>query len=155
MRKENIWKYLLLGLMLLNVILISSLMLQRGGKHPAPKQAFLEKASQLMELDEMQAVEFKKLAKKHREEMRQIHENQRKEVIHYFESTEQESEAILLRIKEAESRKIETTSLHFKEVKELLRDDQMEQFQQFKKRALRSILHGGGKKPPPPRGKRP
>lgn len=153
MSKLKLYKYLCLGLLLLNIGLISFFLLTNGGKPPKHK-IFKNEAVEILELDENQETEFANLAQEHGDKMRDLERQQADLLKPYFTNlingnSEMEIPANALAI---EKEKINITHQHFKDVKSLLKPEQKENFAAFMKGALRNIMSTGnnnkGDRPP-------
>ncbi len=136
MRNEQFFKYTTLFLLLINIGLICFFFFSKPNHHHKNRRPnFLNKAFEILELDDQQKNQFEKLAEQHHQEILKIERTQKQKLAEYFEPLKRDTAHNLLlqkqNIKALESQKIEVTYKHFLEVKKLLRDDQLDNFELF------------------------
>jgi hypothetical protein len=147
MSKVKLYKYLCLGLLLLNIGLVSFFILTNGGR-PAERKIFKNQAAVILNLDEEQQSLFSELAKEHGDKMRSL-EREQAEVIkqHFANLINGISNAELPpRALTIEKEKIDITNQHFKDIRSLLGPEQKDKFPDFMKAALKNILSAGDNK---------
>lgn len=132
MKKETIYIIAIVLLILLNL-------LQLGGRflENKPQPNLRERVINHLNLGQDQQEKFFDYAKSHRKKMRQIQIQQRALTRAYFEEP---SEALLNELSQFETQKIQLTEAHFNTIKTILREDQYDEFEEFKKKALSAIL---------------
>ncbi len=149
MKKSQFYKYSAIGLLVLNLAMIAFFLLGRPPGPPPPHQnnnkGFIQKAIQILDLDEQQSSAFFEFTKKHKNQMETIHLKQRELLKPYFSSLidttkDKNSESILKEVQQLERSKIEKTYQHFEEVKSILRKEQKPYFEDFVNQAVRIIL---------------
>jgi hypothetical protein len=114
MSKVKLYKYLCLGLLLLNIGLVSFFILTKGGRPPERKN-FKNQAAEILNLDEVQQSLFSDLAKEHGDKMRSL-ENEQADVIKgYFTNLINgiSNAEVPPRALKIEKEKIDITNQHF------------------------------------------
>lgn len=145
MKKETLYKVLIVVLLLLNLLQLSLFALAPKPPHKHSKN-FKEKTIQELKLNEKQRQTFNYLAKEHRNQIVKLHNEQIELTAKYFE---QPTDSILQLIIDITTEKIKITNQHFEDIETMLNENQMIDFKQFKKEALRHILYGNSKKRTP------
>lgn len=132
MKKENIYIVAIVLLILLNL-------LQLGGRffENKPQHNLRERVVSYLNLDQNQEEKFFDYVKAHRIKMRRLQIQQRTLTRAYFE---QPSDALLNELSQFEIQKIQLTEAHFNTIKTILREDQLDDFEKFKKKTLNHIL---------------
>ena len=150
MEAVKFYKYIIAGLLLLNLGLLAFLMLRKPPHPPkhlhGPKNAFVLKAFDLLQLDENQKTIFKQLAKAHHLQMNRYDSTQVALLPSYFEQLNQTknteySQEVLDQISNIERQKVETTYQHFEDIKQLLRPNQLSRFENFVSKATKRIYN--------------
>jgi hypothetical protein len=158
MKQIQFFKYTTLLLLLLNIGIVTFFFLARpkppGNGQPAP---FHDRAVDLLKLDKGQHQAFLRSAEQHSRQMKAINDGQRNLLRPYFNSLVDPSmrvnaDSLLQQVQLFERQKVEATYQHFKAVKELLKDDQQDHFEQFMNKALeRLLLSSAPARPRPPK----
>ncbi|MBT8229192.1 MAG: hypothetical protein KJO50_02965 [Bacteroidia bacterium] len=158
MKQLQFYKYAALGLLILNLSMITFFFLTKPKKplHPGPGGP--EKAGDILKLDDQQTERFLKFAERHSRQIDIVDMQQRKLMKPYFKSiiTGEGTEINDNRIEQAlqlERKKIESTYSHFGDIKTLLKSEQQTNFEKFIDHALGKILKEQRKPPPPPKGR--
>lgn len=133
MKKETIYKTLIALLIALNI-------LQMIGRYLAhrPEREPIKMAVEHLDLDKSQETKFRKLAQAHRYKMISLRNHQEELIETYFD---QPSDSILNKISSIQTSKIMATEKHFKSIKAILRKEQYDNFEKFKKNILTKILN--------------
>lgn len=147
MKKDTIYKLIIAVLLVVNAVQLGGYFF--GPKlNPNPKgEMFQERAIEILKLNAHQKSLFLDLAKKHQENLTELHQEQTKLTDSYFHQT---SDSLLDAIGKLETKKINLTQKHFTEIKDILTQEQLPYFKTFKKEALQVILKENA---PPKRGK--
>ena len=154
MKLFQLYKYAALGLLVLNISMIAFFFLTAPPPRPHPNNN--EKGPLRMILDKQQDKSFLSLAKQHKEEMIDLNRQQRALLLPYFNriidpSIKINSDSLLTQVQALEQKKIESTYLHFQDIKTILRPEQYPDFEKFVEQAIGRILLGQEKRPKPPR----
>lgn len=115
-----------------------------------------EHALEILKMDNKQHELFLASAKRHGVHIDTINSKQKQLLAPYFDSlfnplTENEKDSLLQTVQTLERQKIEYTLDHFKELKNILRDDQQVLFKPFMDKILRKILNNKEKTVHPPK----
>lgn len=151
MKKDTIYKSIIVILLVLNALQLGMFLFPPKPPHHNIDK-FADKAVKIMQLDEKQAKTFFKLVQKHKEERRRIHDLELNLARQYFESP---TDSLLELISDAGTKKIAITQQHFSDIQNILKNQQIPLFKEFKKEALNGILRGGRPMTPPPGGNPP
>lgn len=136
MKKNTFYKWSIGILLTLNLIQLTGFLI--APKPPMHKGGdFRNEAVRILNLNDNQKTLFYKSAEKHRKTMDALHLEQKKAIINQFNNTSNEN---LNKIKALEIKKIEATQINFKEIKAILKTNQLEYFGEFQKKALNKIL---------------
>ncbi len=146
MTKSLLYKYAAIGLLLLNISMIAFFFLTRhkpGGKGMGFD--FRPRAIHMLELDDEQKAAFVKLAEEHRQRIDAINEQQRSLLKPVFKSLTDTNQtgainSITTEIEQLEGTKIAITYQHFQDVKSILREEQLPNYEVFLKEALGILL---------------
>jgi periplasmic protein CpxP/Spy len=132
MKKETFYKVTIAVLIVLNL-------LQVGGRFLAqrPKGNPVNMAVKHLGLDDEQEKQFRELAQVHRKKMIDFRTRQASLTETYFN---QPSDTLLNEVIFIERKKIEVTFQHFNDVKKMLKENQLDEFEGFKKRSIKRIL---------------
>ena len=152
MKQLQFYKYATLGLLVLNLLMISFFIITRGGRPMHHHSA--SRAIDLLKLNEQQHVQFLASAQKHEQAMNQINLAQSDLLKPYFSQLTTTthnvaSENTLDKIQVLEKRKIEATYQHFEEVKNILTEEQLPDFNIFMDNILRYLISPEKKSLPP------
>jgi len=153
MKQLQFYKYAAIGLLLLNIAMMTFFFLVKS-KH-AHGRGLEKGAKAILQLDDTQNDAFLKLVKKHRQKMNAFNEDQKELLKPYFDSLVDSTgsqKEVLDKVEKLERQKIESIYQHFQEIKSILRPEQLSNFEEFMNHAIKRILPGSGKKPPPPKG---
>lgn len=150
MKSTQFYQYATWGLLLLNLILLGILFMG------IPPGAVGNRAVDTLRLDKIQHEAFLTSAKKHEEIMKTLMVKQSALLKPYFQqltnsNKEISNDPLFVAINVLEKQKIEATYEHFKEIKNILREDQMPDFEAFIDRMLGRILVEKEKVPPSPK----
>lgn len=158
MNLTKIYKYIILGLVGLNVaILVFFLRPKPRPRHQPPNRNFQSEVIEMLHLNNQQASTLRGLADGHKEEIEKINARQASLLTAYFESLDDSLErvnkdSLLNHFQQSEKEKIEMTYQHFQDIKELLNDEQLPYFESFiNKTTDRLLLSKERRSPPPPR----
>lgn len=138
MKQLQFYKWALIFLLALNLILIAFLIIG----HPKPHDNKLRKRRQLMEigieemqLNNKQIERFRSFALKHDQDIKPIIKHQKNALHDYFKTLTLEekgiSDSLFILLKDIEGQKIQLTYSHFKEIKGLLEPEQIPAFKDF------------------------
>lgn len=157
MISKKIYKIGLIVLIIVNGVLI---FLLTQGPPPPPKdqrsRSLIQKISKKLNLSPDQIDKYSAMAFQHREAMQSIENEQKRFVSTYFESLTStdpsDSTSVMTnQILQLEKKKLEVTYGHFEDLKDLLNEDQQEQFEKIIKDILVVLVGGEEILPPPPR----
>lgn len=153
----TLYKYATWGLLFLNIAIITFFLLTKPkpGHHPSSNN-FQQEVIEILNLNDEQISTFKKLATEHHQKLTTINERQQKLLPPYFESLSElskgiDEEAILQQFQQLEREKIEVTRQHFQEIKSMLNESQLIDFEELIGRFVDRILLNKTKSPPPPK----
>lgn len=132
MKKETFYKVTIALLIVLNF-------LQVGARFMAhqPQRDPIKMAVKNLGLDEVQEKQFRKLAQAHKNKMVDFRTKQSLLTEAYFN---QPSDSTLNEVTILERNKIEAIWQHFIDVKNVLNENQEDEFEEFKKRSIKRIL---------------
>lgn len=158
MVRSRFYQYTTIILLVLNIVVISLLFIGRPDRSPrqeGPMRPF-NRAIDVLKLDKEQHEIFFQSARRHDQDMEDISFQQRELLETYFSTliipeSNSQADSILQQVQQLESQKIQSTYQHFEEVKELLREDQIPNFEVFINNMLKMILNTRGRRLPPPR----
>lgn len=156
MDQEKFQKYIIGGLVGLNIAVLAFFLLAKPPRRPQP--TFKNNRSEVIEmlhLNNQQAIQLNKLADVHKQKMQEISEHQAKLLLPYFESLVSasqviEKDSLFKEYQQSEREKIELTYQHLQEIKSLLEEDQLPDFKEFMTKTTNRLLLGNKKNPPPP-----
>jgi hypothetical protein len=153
MNETKFFKFATLGLLLLNLAVLTFFFLTKPKHNPPPRGNHEENVHiSILKLDKIQEESFLKLANDHERQMNNIGRKQADLLVPYFEKlntndTLINNSEILLEYQNLEADKINITYQHFEDIKEMLRDDQLKDFKPFIDQIMNKILKSEG----PPR----
>ena len=142
MQKLKFFQYLSVGLLLLNIGLITFFFITK----PDARPPFLQNAIKVLNLDEEQEKAFRSMAQKHGDAMQKLNEQHGLLLRNYFKNAA-ESPSALNELLVLEQKKLEITNAHFKEVQSILNPNQEENFNDFVQTILGNIMNSN-KNPP-------
>ena len=157
MNQVKFYKYIILGLVGLNIVVLAFFLLTKSRpRHQPPPKNFQAEVVKIFGLDNQQASVFKELADGHKQRMKEIDKQQEKLLLRYFESLTNDSEStdkesLLNQFQQLEREKIEVTYRHFEEIKKLLNKDQLPEFEEFMKSVTNKLLSSEKKNHSPPK----
>lgn len=139
MKSAQFFKYTTWAMLILNLAMLSFFFF-RNGYHGKNLRAI-----DTLQLDGQQHELFLASAKKHKIEIVDIQEQQKRMLRPYFkqlvlENKELDEEVLLMAMEQLESQKIKATYQHFLEIKNILKEDQLANFEHFMDRMLTKIL---------------
>lgn len=147
MKKETVYKITIGVLLALNLLqLIGFLFAPKPQRMRVQKGHFENEAVQILNLNNEQQKKFINFAEGHRDKMKILYDQQTELASEYFH---QPNDSLLDLITKIETEKISTTQQHFSDVKSILNQNQISDFEKFKKKALQSILKKNTDLPPP------
>lgn len=136
MKRETAYKVAVIVLLIVNLVQVSFPFLAKK----TPKDSGRDRkpnAIEILHLDASQNLMFKEFSKEHRKAMVLLQEEQKQCVRHYFS---QPTDSLLNHIKNLEAKKIKTTKKHFEDMRSVLKEEQLDDYENFKKKALKYIL---------------
>ena len=150
MQSSQFYKYTTWAMVLLNLVLLGILI---AGIPPSGDRM---RAIDSLKLNGTQHDAFLASAKKHELLMTELVEKQRDLLRPYFQQLIKENEKVdklqlFAQLKQLESQKLQSTYQHFEEIKNILTEEQMADFELFMNRMLEKILLEREKKPRPPK----
>ncbi len=155
MDRLQFYKYGMLALLLLNLGLIALLLLgPKPSRYGPPKGPhFRERAVDILELDSDQKAIFYNLAEKHGKEMNVISHRQKDYLRSYFSALKTDSrlenfDSLLDSITALDTKKITLTYEHFNDIRSLLNEKQILNFDKFVHKAMNNILQNRPDSPP-------
>ena len=158
MKKLQAYKYGMLVLVCLNLILITLLLLdvKSVDNNRPQKQGDRERAVHMLDLDEEQMASFHEFVKEHIDNMEMIGHRQEEFLRLYFSTlgesrNTEEATSLLDSITLLDTKKITLTYDHFNDVKAMLNEDQLLYFDKFVQQAMNNIFQDKPKPPPPKR----
>ena len=152
MNKIKFYKVAAISLLILNVILISAFLITKPKGGPGKNDRF--KVREHLNLDEAQHDLFLKNVELHHEEMESIKEKQIEMLKLYLYNINggqksEEQEEVLHMMKELEGKKLTSTYNHLKDVKSILKDDQLSLFDLFLKHRIEAMSNVDRNRNPP------
>ncbi len=153
MTNLQFFKYLTIGLFLMNMSLIAFFFVMRPKPPAGP---FRGQAPEMMQLDQQQRTAFSRMVAQHVRQMEGYNNAQRTLLQTYFDrlldsTITSNTDTLLRQIQQVERQKIESTYNHFEGVQALLRPEQQAGFERFVRGAMESILTQSRSAPPPPK----
>ncbi|MBU2997090.1 hypothetical protein KO500_11635 [Cellulophaga baltica] len=146
MKKENVYKLIIAILLFINLLQLASFLLApKPQQHPNDR--FQDRIIQTLNLNDEQQKTFHSYAKEHAEHITTLLEQQTQIINQYFKNP---SDDLLHEISAIESKKITATAQHFFNIKSILKPNQLQNFEAFKKLALQHILGNEEPKSRPP-----
>ena len=147
-------------MVLLNITLVTFLILgnpnRHHPKHKMDGREHFHEVQRILELEEGQKKEFKKIADEHLDGMLALEKLQKESVREFFKKNlaieVEQNQVILREIEQLEREKVLLTLQHFKEVKEILNERQNENFNDFTEWVMDKLLKTPGKHLKPPKG---
>ena len=140
---------IIIGLVLLNIAVVTFFILNRPRGHfPPPQERIVEK----LMLDDQQKVKFKELVKEHKSKMKSMHIEIRDAKKDAYKRAVINEESVDSELAELRGKLIavdEHNIQHLLKVKELLNEDQLPAFNKMMKHIER-IFHPGPPRPPKP-----
>lgn len=157
MNQVKFYKYIIFGLVSLNMIVLAFFLLtKQHPRHQPPPKNIQAEVIKIFGLDSQQTVAFNKLTIGHKQKMREIEAQQKKLLLSYFGSLTNDiqgadKDSLLDQFQQLEREKIEFTYRHFEEIKELLNKSQLPEFEEFMRNVTDKLLSGKKKNHPPPK----
>ncbi len=144
MEQNRFFKLASAFLLIINILLLVFLYFGRRSK-PNPSRSLLPEAIRILDLDERQEADFKLLASEHNKQLGRISKEKSELISLHFEklkdpSLADEEMSPPRRIQELEGEKILVTYAHFQDVKALLRQDQLSNFDTFLEKATKILI---------------
>lgn len=132
MKREIFYKVVIAVLIILNLLQVGAHFMEGGLPRDTKKKVVSH-----LNLDKAQEKQFFELAKVHRDRMIELQKKQEGLVEAYFN---QPSDALLNDVTILEREKIKIIKEHFSDIKKILRNEQYQSFEEFKKNTLKKIL---------------
>ncbi len=154
MKQLQFYKYATIGLLLLNLGMLTFFFLTKPKHHS--RKDFKRGAVDILKLDDEQRETFFNLVKGHQQKMKVFSQHQKELLSPYFNSLIDSTEVnqdVFDKVEELERQKIESIYQHFQEIKSILREEQMPGFEEFMNHVMKRILSNSERKPPPPKGR--
>jgi len=149
MKQLQFYKYATIGLLLLNVALLTFFFLRKPN-HP-PRADLKRGAIDILKLDDGQGETFFNLAKEHQQKMKVFNQSQKELLKPYFNSlvdSTGRNKNVLDKVEQLERQKIESIYRHFQDIKSILKKEQLSVFEEFMDDAIKRILpESKGKSP--------
>jgi hypothetical protein len=142
MKQKTLYLTLIVLLTTLNVVQVGAFLLRPkfDGKHHRPPQrpsAFRDRAVQILKLDEHQELLFTEFGREHKQIIDSLNASQKQLLRSYFNAPQKH---LLDSISMIESEKVAVTDRNFDQVKSILKEEQIKDFDEFKMQALEIIL---------------
>ena len=157
MSQIKLYKYATWGLLFLNIAVLAFFLLTKPKpQHHPPSNNFQSEVIEMLDLNTQQASTFKALAEAHNQQMRSISGQQQQLLIPYFESLTNpsstiDSDGVLSQFQQLEREKIEVTYQHFQDIKSMLNEEQLPDFENFMNTFIHTLLLDEKKNPSPPK----
>lgn len=160
MKESNFYKYAAILLLVINVGLLAFVFTRKPPHHRPHadgkgmenhQQKHQDKAAKMLNLDEAQKATFIALATTHRQQMIAIDEEQKRLLDNGFKGLTDTAQMVsfsqdLKKIEALEGEKITKTFAHFREIKAMLRTEQLTNFEKFMEGAKQHLLGKKGKR---------
>lgn len=150
MKRENILTWLVAFLIVMNGAILFYFMRKGPLPEPPPDRIIVE----VLQFDDRQRDEFRKLKDDHHGKMMKLNDHFRKTLEDYFLTLQNNSSAkdsLETLISGLEKERLNITYSHFQDIKKLCRDDQLEKFNTFLPDLIRFVAAPLPKKDGPPR----
>ncbi|MFT4660934.1 MAG: protein CpxP [Patiriisocius sp.] len=152
MNKLQLYKYAILGLVLLNIAVLSFFILNNQSHHRPHHDHFKPKgAIEDLHLTEDQHEKFISFANWHRSKMDSLGTLQKEVLEKYFtgaNNSNENNQALLLdEANQVEREKLVLTSKHFEDIRSILKEDQLQYLDPFIKKLTRNILGSRNRRP--------
>jgi hypothetical protein len=145
MKKDTVYKLIIALLLALNLLQLATYLFAPQSQQPQ-KDKFQDVAIKILNLNEEQQQRFHHFAQEHGNKMMPLYKKQSLLTVQYFN---QPSDSLLNLIAKLETKKIIATEQHFSEIKSILNQSQVANFEKFKKEALQNILEKNTSSSPP------
>jgi hypothetical protein len=132
MKKESFYKVSIAVLIILNLLQIGAHFIQTKSIGDPINMPIKH-----LGLDDVQEKIFRELIQVHKDKMANFRTAQAALTEAYFN---QNSDSLLNEITLIERKKIQTTEQHFVSIKKILKESQLDEFEEFKKRSIKRIL---------------
>ncbi len=145
MTQLKFYKFLALGMLLLNLAMIAFFLLTKPSHRHKRKGHSNKNAKAILQFDDQQKETFHQLVREHKQLMKDYNEQQKDLLQTYFdplisENTFSNKDSLLHQTQIIERKKIESIDQHLQDVKSILREDQKENFKPFVNHLLRRIV---------------
>lgn len=139
MNNMKLYKYAAIGLLMVNIAMITFFLLTKPSQKNSPR---IEK---IFEFDKQQHEQVRILVDEHKKLMRGLKEEQADLLKPYFNTLENEEEqisidSIITKLQFIEKTKLESTYKHLKDIKALLKPEQLPRYSDFLNTSLGNIL---------------
>ncbi|MFY0652152.1 MAG: hypothetical protein JXQ96_08975 [Cyclobacteriaceae bacterium] len=167
MKSQQFFKLVIVVLVLLNLSVIAVFFIQSSNKTPlrpmqhngpggAHKGPLVDHIEQTLQLDEGQKEKYKALRQAHMKAMKEMNDRHNSLLKEYFQTLKKEgnktaqNQQILSDIQDVEKDKVEVTYEHFRKIKALCSEEQLEKFPKVMDETIRHLLGTGQRRRPPP-----
>ncbi len=147
MNKLTFYRYAAIGMLLLNVAMLTFFFLTMPSNRPLDGPHRVARAEEFISLDEEQVATFERYAREHEEAVRRLNQRHSELLSDYFKllgdaGAAAQRDTLLSEILDMESQKISITYNHFEDIRSMLRDDQVDGFEEFYQEILAGITGG-------------
>ncbi|MEO0900006.1 MAG: hypothetical protein AAFY71_26565 [Bacteroidota bacterium] len=142
MSQEKFYKYIVASLVGLNVVVLAFFLLAKPKRQPnSSSENIRNEIIELLRLDELQRSTFEASADTHKHQMREFNQREKKLLALYFKCLSDEpcridKDSLLNQFLLVEKNKIEATYHHFQEIKDILNEDQLSDFEVFMQKVM-------------------
>ena len=158
MKPLTFFKYTTIGLILLNIVVLGFFVLRESQgppRPPRPRTDFQQDAIIMLGLTNEQEAAFSNLAEEHEQQIRKLNREQETLIIPLFESVmdpsiELDSLVVLEQFDQIQRQKLVLTRNHLLEIKDLLNEEQLPDFEIFVDRVMERTISKGRKRPARP-----
>lgn len=158
MKPLTFFKYTTIGLILLNVFVLSFFLLRESQdrpRPPRPRTDFQQDAIIMLGLTYEQEAVFSELAEEHEQQIRKLNREQETLIVPLFESVtdptiELDSLTVLEQFDQIQRQKLVLTRNHLLEIKDLLNEEQLPDFEIFVDRVMERTISKRQKRPARP-----
>lgn len=155
MKENRFYKIAFIAMFTLNLLVLSFMFFSKPQRIPLRgnrpgRAANFQHAKKTMQLDDKQYEKFKDLAKQHGQKMISINKKQKSLLVPLFNQIEGNVDSLRMqKLGALEQEKIKVTLDHFQDIKSILREEQYDGFNSFKKKVSIILLSNGKKRPHP------
>lgn len=136
MKQDKLY-LIIIALLLINLTFVGiTLFGQKSGRNN-PRKHHKPSAKKMLHLSPSQDEQFRKFSRQHHAAMVELQKKHKRCIERYFQEP---NDSLLERIKNIEAKKILVTNEHFNDLKSVLREEQLYNYDEFKEKAVRYIL---------------